>query len=169
MSDSAALDEPRPHHYVFAHQTLRYECSVDPLSFFAVIGSAECEDFLAQVLAATTQVIGTPADFAPADLEVVTGRIRDWPCVVVRMPPALAAAEAHLVGVVLTDMPADGAASEEPLSFRYFTLERSFDFGDGPHTVLCEWTEDRHVNFGSGPAVDVGEFVTALEALLLEV
>ena len=168
MSDSAALEEPRRHHYVFAHQALRQACSVDPLSFFAALGSNERDELLGRVLAVTVRHVGEPADFTPADLEVITGRIHDWPCAVIRMPVARAAAEAHLICVVLTGIPAAEEQSAAPLAFRYFTLERSFDFGDGPATVLCEWTEHQHVNFGSGPAVEVGDFVAAIKSLLLE-
>ena len=72
--------------------------------------------------------------------------------VVVTMPPAEHAAEAHFVGAVI---------AEDSL-LRYITLEHGWNLDDSPRTVLCQWTERGHMNLGDGPPVDRDAFREAV-------
>ena len=81
---------------------------------------------------------------------------RDEQVVVVICPDARGLTEAHFVALV---------ATEERL--RYFTLEASIDFEtDEDITVLCEWIDGRHLNFGPGPAPSVPALLDAIESKL---
>lgn len=52
--------------------------------------------------------------------------------------------------------------------FRYFTLEKTLDFGGhGMKTAFCEWTEDgAHVNGGFRTYTDLARFQAEIEAIL---
>ena len=52
-----------------------------------------------------------------------------------------------------------------PPEVRYLALESSFD-ENGPTTVLGEWTDTGHVNYGSGPEPTADEFVAAAKRIL---
>lgn len=78
------------------------------------------------------------------------------PVVLVTMPEARHAAEAHFVA--LTPAAESGA-------WRCFTLEHTWTFDDQSGTVLGEWTAKGHVNYGGGPAPARQAFLSALQSL----
>ena len=78
---------------------------------------------------------------------------------------SIAAAEAHMVGIILTGVPED-AESESKGSFRYFTLEHGVNLDDSIRTVFCEWDDEGHKNFGDGPLPTVEAFANAIETKL---
>lgn len=49
---------------------------------------------------------------------------------------------------------------------RYLTLERTFDFGEGPMAVLGEWTSGGHGNYGPLPVLDEAGFLDQVTRLL---
>jgi len=155
--------EPREHHYVFAHYTLRAACTHDPAWFFATIGSAERQKFVAWLWDTTAKRVGRPvAELDPADLAVTTGKLKDNPVIVFTMPPAEAVGEAHLVALVLTGLAT--ASAERPAGVLCFTLEHGTTLDGSPRTVLCEWTPQGHRNLGDGPPATVQAFLDVLEA-----
>ena len=158
--------DPRDHHYVFAHILVREVCAQDPIRFFALVASPEQKDFVAWLWEMTAKQVGRPiTEFDPGQLEVNTFRVNDAPAILLKMPVPIAAAEAHMVGVILTGLPQD----EEPESkgsFRYFTLEHGVNLDDTIRTVFCEWNEGSHLNFGDGPPPTVEAFASAIEARL---
>ncbi|WP_426165299.1 hypothetical protein [Pseudoduganella sp. R-34] len=163
---TATPAEPREHHYVFAHILVREVCSQDPLRFFALVASPEQEHFVGWLWEMTAKQVGRPiTDFDARQLVVSTFRIQDSPTVLLKMPAPIAAAEAHMVAVVLTDFPKD-EASESKGGFRYFTLEHGVNLDDSTRTVFCEWDNEGHKNFGDGPSPTVEAFAAAIEARL---
>ena len=157
----SSRDEPREHHYVFAHYTVREVCEQDPLQFFAIVASPEQPKFLAWLWELTAKRVGKPiAEVNPAELSVTTGRVKDCPAIIFKMPAPEAAAEAHFVAVLLTGSP-EGEASQA--QFRYFTLEYGKNLDGTTRTVMCEWAEGAHRNFGDGPAATAKDFVGAVE------
>lgn len=158
--------EPRDHHYVFAHQIVRDVCTHDPLQFFAVIGSPEREKYIEWLWQMTEKRIGMPvADVAPGEMTVTTCRVKDSPTVVFKMPAPLASAEAHFIGVVLTGFP-QLADSKDAATFRYFTLEHGLNLDGTIRTVMCEWVQNSHHNFGDGPVPTVEAFIEAMEKIV---
>ncbi|MGW8394691.1 hypothetical protein [Pseudoduganella sp. HUAS MS19] len=158
--------DPRDHHYVFAHILVKEVCAQDPLRFFALVASPEQKDFVAWLWEMTAKQVGRPiTEFDPGQLEVSTFRVKDAPAILLKMPDPIAAAEAHMVGVILTDFPKD-AAAESKGSFRYFTLEHGVNLDGTIGTVLCEWDDEEHKNFGDGPPPTVEAFAGAIEARL---
>ncbi|MES2946501.1 MAG: hypothetical protein V4772_26835 [Pseudomonadota bacterium] len=159
----AVRREPRDHHYVFAHYTVREACAHDPLRFFAIVASPDQELFIAWLWKTTEKRVGKPLiDVDPSELKVITCRVKESPAIILQMPSPVASAEAHLVAVLLTDLqkPID---TETKAAFRYFTLEHGVTLDGSTRTVLCEWDESGHRNFGDGPLPTVEAFATVLE------
>jgi hypothetical protein len=159
--------EPRPHHYAFAHLVLREACAADPLRFFATMASPERCRFMAALWEGAARHVGRPVEgFDPNEASVTTCRIGERATVVVAMPAPRAVAEAHFVALVLEPLPRDFDAAHLP-AFRCFTLEHGRDIDSGAaRTVLCEWADDAHRNFGDGPAPRVEGFIAAIGSLL---
>jgi hypothetical protein len=158
------LVQPRRHHYLFAHQVIREVCASDPLQFFAVIASDEQAKFVAWMWKeAERHAEKGPEGASLRDVKVATGRITDLPAVIMTMPATRAMAEAHLVAAVLMEKPTEQAPKP---GIRYFTLEDGEREDGSPRTVLCEWSEKGHANYGDGPESTVQAFVSAIERLL---
>lgn len=164
-----ASSEPRDHHYLFAHRFMRDVCQDDPLRFFALMGSPEQRPFLDWLWESCGKALDSADAVLPSQgLSVSTGRLLDFPTIVVTPPPAQGMAEAHLVAIVLVGP--EGAPTDTPEAraamFRYFTLELGMRTDGSARTVLCEWTSEAHRNFGDGPPAEEGAFVSAVEKLL---
>ena len=160
------LSEPRPHHYVLAHHVMREVCADDPLRFFAVIASPERDQFLAWMWdLAGRHAKHRATDMSVDQIRVTTCRLGESPTIVFTLPETRAVAEAHLVGVVLDRLPAEGDVSDT-IGFRYFTLEHGTNLDGSARTVLCEWADGNHRNFGNGPAADAEAFLQAIEQKL---
>jgi hypothetical protein len=164
----ALLPDPRPHHYAFAHFVLRQVCAEDPLRFFATMASPDRCRFVDALWAETARRIGRPIDgIDTAQTAITTTAVReDCPTLVVTMPPARAAAEAHLVALVLVGLPKQDDPPDH-VAVRCFTLECGTSFDGGTRTVLCAWdAENRHLNYGDGPEPTVAAFLAAIRGKL---
>lgn len=164
------LAEPRCHHYTLAHQALRSVAFEQPAGFLGLLASPEARSFLADLLAAVTEHCQGREpwpDFGAEALTIHTFRVGQFPCVVVELPPPRAVTEAFFVAaVLLVDLDREPSAAREA-TLRYFTLEKGFVLDGPPRTVLGEWTaEGSHLNYGDGPAPQLGPFVQAVEAML---
>lgn len=158
--------EPRDHHYVFAHQTVREVCANDPLKFFAILASADRAQFIAWLWHMAEKRVGKPlSDVDPSKLVVTTCRVKDSPTAILKMPTAVGPAEAHFVGVLLTNFQQSADAANE-VTFRYFTLEHGMNLDGTVRTVMCEWAKGSHLNFGDGPPATVEAFVEAIERII---
>ncbi|RQP21418.1 hypothetical protein DZC73_28485 [Albitalea terrae] len=159
--------EPRDHHYAFAHVVLRDVCASDPLQLFAIVASPEQERFIAWLWELTEKRVGKPiAELDPKTLAVTTCRIGEHPAIIVRMPAPEAVAEAHLVGLLLTSVPESASEAPASVAFRYFTLEHGVNMDGSARTVLCEWADGVHRNFGEGPEATESAFIEALAGKL---
>jgi hypothetical protein len=158
----------RCHHYTMAHVALRSVAFAQPLGFFGILASEEAENFLGELLESVTeecQERERRPDFKAADLQVHTGRVGNYPCVVIEMPEPRGTTEAFFVGaVLLVELAEDEEPPENP-ELRYFTLEKGMQMEEmQPRTVFCEWTaEGSHLNFGDGPPATVKDFTAAIE------
>ena len=159
--------EETPHHYVFAHTALRKACEGDPMFFFEALASDKRDDFLQALWRMVREMCdshGKPT-FDISDVEITTRRIKNYPAVIVKMPPPREAPQAHFVGVVLmVDVNAE-TAPEKP-EFKYFTLERGEDMHGAENPVLCGWKPDMHRHYGDGPPPIQAAFVAAIEEML---
>lgn len=164
---NAELDEPRPHHYTFAHKALRDACASHPFKFFAIIGSKKRDEYIEYLWSIVCEHCDPMerTDIVADDINVITTRIAENPAIIVLMPQALAIAEAHMVGIVLTDKNPDDK-SPDLITYKYFTLEYGTDLEGNIQTVLGEWVNSGHLNRGDGPKNDVNKFIQHIENLI---
>jgi hypothetical protein len=168
-SSAGDLDSPRCHHYTLAHVALRQVALTRPVEFLAVLASRDATRFLSDLLrqvSANCRGREDRPDFSVDDITVHTVRAGGYPCAVIEMPRARAVAEAHMVAAVVLADPNRPPADDEEPRVRYFTLEKGMTFGGPPRTVLCEWSDEAHMNYGDGPPAEVPAFVAAIAAKL---
>ncbi|MEU9128818.1 hypothetical protein AB0D08_12010 [Kitasatospora sp. NPDC048540] len=153
-------NDPRPHHYQFAHKVLAgLAMDLGPRMLDRIpeegTGAALAslwDDFGGRLPAGER----LPSDGLRADL-ITLGPHR---LLVVVLPRPSAAAEAYYTAVVQP-----GGADH----CRYFTLEHAMNpFTGEPYTVLGEWANGSHLNLGTGPAAELSGFLTAVVDLLSE-
>jgi len=148
-------DEPRQHHYEFAHVVLR------AIVFRAgrLMLDLAANGGLTALVHESWDRVGEglpPERRLPSD--GLRGERIDTPdlsAAVIVLPPAEHVAEAHLVALV------PGPADAERIDF--FTLEYALTPEGTPTTALGHWTRDgRHLNLGDGPEAEPRPFLDAL-------
>lgn len=147
--------QPRRQHYDFAHRILPKLIAESPDRVLDILAGEQGDSFLEQMWKHASEAV--PEDQRIA--ERPARHVRHLPlgrmAVVIALPTPLAVTEAHFVAVV----------AAAPKSVRYFTLELGVDYpNEEPRTVFCEWTGGSHMNFGSGPAAELGAFLDTIEA-----
>ncbi len=151
------------HHYAFAHRVVRDYVKNDPEEFLALVDSAERDDFVAWLWEQTERYVGEPLTGIDTKLTGVEVRtVARCRTVIVTLPPPADIGEAYMVAAMISPSAPDPTTSEARA--RYFTLEFGMsmeDEGEGK-TVLCEWMETRHRNYGPGPAPNVDAFAEQL-------
>ena len=155
-----ADDEPRPHHYVFAHRILAKLA----LKHGARMLEMAKEASLMPALERTWDDAGRnvpPKDRLSRDgLEASLHRLRAADLILITLPPASHAPEAHFAGIAIA------VPDAQPPSIRYFVLEFGWEPNDEPRTVFCEWTPENHLNMGNGPPVEASAFIAAIADVL---
>lgn len=159
-------DGPSPH-YAFAHMALPQIAFADPLPFLGLVASPQAEEFFGAVLADVAEHCGGRVPFAASAIRVHPMRIKDSLCAVLELPAPNETAEAYMVAfAVPSDALPDGNGTSSQRASRYITLEKGFSLDGESRTVLGEWQQGSHLNYGDGPAPSVEEFVAALHEVL---
>ena len=146
---------PRRQHYDFAHRLLPKLIADSPDRVLDILAGEQGDSFLEQMWRFA-------ADGVPEDQRIAAKPVRHVRhlglgqlAVVLTLPAPAAVTEAHLVCIV----------AARPSGTRYFTLELGMEIpAESARTVFCEWTEGKHVNFGSGPPAEIGAFLDCIEA-----
>lgn len=150
-------DRPRDHHYVFAHRELPVIARKVGAELVPLARSGRMHE----ALAATWQAIGErlPEDqrVAGSGLSADVHELSAGTAVLVWLPAVEHAAEAHFAAIVF---PRDMTPP------RYVVLEHGWTSNDEPRTVLGEWNDRGHVNYGDGPTPDAAGFLAAVDGLL---
>lgn len=156
------MTKPRCAHYQLAHVALRTVALKDPHQFMSLMAGEQGPQLLASLLEQVLERCSEqPADFDADDLWIHRTHVLGSPCLIVEMPPAQIAPEAHFVAawLAINDGP-------ETAQLRYFTLEAA-DPAASPTTLLGEWNaEGEHSTYGAGPAPSVDAFARAITALV---
>ena len=149
-------DRPRAHHYSFGHRLLPGLALRGRTDFHELASRA----LLDPLLRGWWHELG---ESLPAEERLPHDGLRselvdagDIPVLLVTMPAACHAAEAHFVAI---------APHLKPDAWRCFTLEHTWTLDDQPATVLAEWTATGHVNYGDGPPPERQAFLQALGLL----
>lgn len=123
----------------------------------AMAAAGLLDDALRSAWADIGTLLPEPERLAPDGLHGYLADLGAIAAVIVVMPPARRAGEAHMVAV---------APWNPPAGRRYLLLSRSWDAAGGPATVLAEWRRDQQlVNLGPGPPADPQAFAEALRRL----
>ncbi len=160
---------PRDHHYAFAHVVFRSLALNSPLQCLGILASEQAREFLQFAYDQTCEACrehGEP-DFTPDEVTVHCGRVGNYPSAVLQMPPPVGTTEAYFVAVVaLVDTTGEPPADIENIPARFFTLEKGISFDESERTVLGEWTDTTHSNYGTGPEPTVSAFVRQITSFL---
>lgn len=137
---------PRAKHYAFAHQFLR-RVTVGKKEVWngvrAAAAAGAIDDILRRMWEDMDETPGQDSGGPPTG-EAIDGGV------LIRMSEPRRTTECHLIAIL--------ASADQP---RYFTLERSLVVP----AVLCEWTDEAHVNYGEC-AVDEETFLAAARSKL---
>jgi hypothetical protein len=159
-------DAARCGHYIFPHVVLRQFAFSSPYMCMGALGAPEGQGLLTEMLAAVAdfcQSDGEEMSLAADQLRMHTLKIKRKPGLIVELPEPHAATEVYFVGIVLTPPLGDTAADLTSAAVRYFTLEKGQRSDGKGRTVLCEWSQDnKHLNYGDGPAASVKKFAEAI-------
>ena len=154
--------QPRYHHYRFTHVSLPRIALGGTVNFRQFVDEGRLDRMLCGFwdFVGNQQVV--EEDRLSADgLSSKTAAIGDSTFLLITLPRALNAAEAHFVAIAYL------AAAEIP---RYLCLERSSPlFSDDTTTVIGEWVQKEgglaHVNLGAGPESDADAFLDVITRL----
>lgn len=149
--------------YMLAHYALRQTALDAPLQYLAILASPDARRFIGVIMVSVTEHLGRPPDFTVDAVKVHPVRVKDYPCAIVEMPEPREIAEAHFTGLVVLLKPVDDLPQDpKDLSARYFTLEKGCTLDGAPRTVLAEWDQTSHSNYGDGPSPTVEAFARAI-------
>lgn len=138
---------PRIQHYKFAHEVLNNMFFEDKDSLIKNVLSSEGElrglwydvgQYYSKEYEGAVELDGT-------DIKISAKEFEDTLFVVISLPTPEHRTEAYFVGLIIPLKKKDNSS--------YITLE----YGDSG-SVLCEWTQDSHLNFGEGPAPTLDNF-----------
>lgn len=167
------MSTPRPHHYAFGHVALRKAFFHDPAKLVQAL-EADGERLIGEIWNEVGRMIQAengdaailPADGLELTLHAVGPRTM---AAVIALPPPREMPEAHFVALVV-ERPRPGPSfhiGRMPEPSRYFTLELGMDIlSRERRTVLCEWTREAHVDFGTSPEPTVAAFVKRVIEIL---
>jgi hypothetical protein len=151
-------------HYELAHYAIRQTALADPLLFLAIMASPESRRFIDEIFNSVCELFQQVPAFTSAEIKVYPGRVKGFPCAIIEMPTPTKSPEAYFTGLVaLVDLDAGIPEERKNVAARYFTLEKGVLPDGNPRTVLGEWHESMHGNFGTGPAPTVEAFARAIE------
>jgi hypothetical protein len=162
--------KPRNQHYVFAHVFLRQIVLDTPWQFFAMMASPDAAKILVSIwdnVGRWLEKSGKAVDASPSDgLLATPTRIAGFPAVVITLPTPIGLTEAYFVAVVMRtlELPKD-MKEKGPVS--YYALELGLSIAtDSGRTVLTQWDNDAHLNYGDGPVAEFEAFRLAVEKKL---
>lgn len=147
---------PRRQHYDFAHRLLPKLIADSPDRVLDILAGDQGEAFLDQMWRFAADGVPEEQKIAEKPVRHVRHLATGQMVVVLVLPAPVAVTEAHLLALV----------GSRPKGSRYFTLELGTEIpsGDTARAVFCEWSEGKHLNFGTGPAVEIGAFLDRIES-----
>ncbi len=171
-SESESFQAPTVH-YLLAHRILPDFAFSRPRDLFGVLASPKRGEILEQICQHLDQQLGDTStrQFRGTDIQVFPVLIQRRAALIVQMPPPENSVEAVLV-VLLSELTPEQLemamrnpeqAFNQAFNLRYLTFERPTDLEDSAGTIFCEWTQDRHINFGPAPVVDSPSALTFLQ------
>ena len=162
-------EEPRPHHYQFAHLALPALAGRQSRFLFVALGRPDAQSFLIDLWQNVAETLPEEDRLAPDGLNCLCRRHGNYVIDLIVLPPPVGITEAYFTALVfgpITNM------ETENLPVLYYTLEQGFNFITGEkRTVLGEWKIDSegtgsHYNLGDGPDPDPEAFMKKIGEML---
>lgn len=160
--ETIELNQPREHHYLFAHQVLPVMFHSAPerlLNLLAEQGHNLLRLWwyrVAECIEESDWLSAQGLDYALRRLDEQTQLI------LITFPPPRNVTELYFAGLVYRS-----ARLKERGYARYFTLELGYNLAGGPRPVLGEWLANgHHLQHGDGPAPEAALFVEAVRRLI---
>ena len=154
-------------HYFLAHKALSQIALSGPFQFLEIMHSPKAPHFLDSVILKVCADIGVQPHFGSPEITITPQTVNNFPCIVLEFPEPQEQAEAHMVALVLLADRSAEISDAKTVPGRYFTLEKSMDVMSGePQTVFGEWTNNKHLNRGTGPDPSVDAFVSAIKEVV---
>ena len=150
-------DEPRAHHYEFAHRLLPRLTLRPDVELHWLATQDRLVPALLSSWAGIAQRLPAPEQLAADGLDAELVDVEGTQVLLITMPPAEHSVEAHFVAVA----PCEPAAAR-----RYLALAHSWTTDGEPATVIGEWTPAGHGNLGPGPAPTREAFLDTVQMLL---
>ncbi len=155
---------PRKQHYYFAHQGLREVISRNPKIFIREILQTNSKRLDFEWVRCAT--LSKPEDERFIEAKGLTSYLiyfsDKFYGAFVRFPQPERIVEAYFAAIIVSDF-------ENTLDrkFRYITLEVGNSKNGIPRTILAEWTESSHKNYGTGPDPDPELFLSEIEEIVV--
>ncbi len=121
-----------------------------------MIEAARMDEALAQTWRAVGEQLPESERLDGTGLAASVHALENGQIVLVTLPHAEHTTEVHFAAITVLE-------GQAP---RFFVLEHSWTLADEPSTVLCEWTEKGHSNFGTGPSPEPQAFLRAVQVRL---
>lgn len=164
------MNDPRQHHYMFAHERLPELVFKFRDSFLSLLRK-NGDGYLKGIWYQLGSTLVRDEKLTADGLTLTFFEDKCYCGAVVTLPKTLHQTEAHMVALVAERVPgsilSDDTSDSEYRNLRYFTLEHGGQIASKAATTLGEWTYLRHSNYGEGPAVDTGLFWTACTKISL--
>lgn len=165
------MNEPRPHHYGFAHRYLPMLAFKFKASFLSFIKKGG-ESYLRGVWNQFGNTFTKEERLAADGLSLTFFEEERFCGAVITLPVALYQTEVYMVALIAERVSDSNAeyptAGFEFRNLRYFTLERPTLITSDAGTNVGEWVYQRYINHGSGPVVDAELFWGACTKLALK-
>ena len=166
ITDIKTFDKPRDLHYYFAHHFLRDKVASNPRRTLDDLSREKGSNYL-RIHWAMIEL--SAENLSEEDKLISTDVIECFPIeiddecsgVVVQLPPPERMTEAYYIGIIVWNPECYSSSGQTKDSYRYFTLELSRD-GRTKRTVMGEWEDERHSNYGKGPVPNIDDFVQAM-------
>src|SRR5271157_4271845 len=148
----SSQNDPRFHHYLFAHRILPHYAFLLGEEFFQVLKEQK-DNFLQWLWTLTAKDLDTGDHLPFSGFKIYFVKTPPFMGAVIVLPEPKNTSEAHMVLFVSPmEIKYDEKAQQK---YRYFTLE----YGkDNRNTVLCELTGGHYVVYGTGPSVNIRKF-----------
>ena len=158
------MNDPRQHHYSFAHKRLPELVFKFRDSFLSLLRK-NGDGYLKDIWYQLGSTLARDAQLTADGLTLTFFEDKCYCGAVITLPKALFRTEVHMVALVAERVSgsvlSDDTSDFEYRNLRYFTLEHRGQTAGRAGTTLGEWTYLRHSDYGVGPAIDTALFWAA--------
>ena len=144
--------------YELAHYALRERFLLFPKEFFASMSGKRNMAIIQKIIKSIGEIPDAEdTPFTVDEIKVVKHNTDFGKIIFIEMPDPVMVTDAYFVGLVCLN-----GKKDEIDNYRYFTLELTVDRKGNDGSVFCEWTSQKHINYGSLPGKSLEDFLSAI-------